>query len=227
MRRRWPRASRAYLAASAALALGAGLMAHALVARAAAATSGLGPQTSVVVAGEPIQRGSSIASDQIRTTRIPAAYAPPGSLHQIGQVAGRVALTDLATGEAVTETRLARVRAGPVASLVPEGLRAFAVPSSLPAGALAPGDRVDILATYSQGQPHTETVVQGVEVLLVLGSAGTGSTGGVPDIEADAGGADGGSGTLLLVLVSPDQEQRLAYARAFADLEVVIAPATA
>ena len=32
----------------------------------------------------------------------------------------------------MTQTRLARVRAGPVASLVPEGLRAFAVPSTLP-----------------------------------------------------------------------------------------------
>ena len=49
-----------------------------------------------------------------------------------------------------------------MASLVPRGLRAFAVPTSLPRGAAVPGDRVDILATYASGQPHSEMVVEGV-----------------------------------------------------------------
>jgi Flp pilus assembly protein CpaB len=152
---------------------------------------------------------------------MPEAYAPPGTIQQVSKAAGRVALSDLAPGEVVTETRLARVRAGPVASLVPEGLRAFAVPTSLPSGAVVPGDRVDVLATFASGQPHTETVVAGVEVLFVLGGdASEGAIGLGPDAHA----AGIGQGTTLILLVSPIQEEALAFARAFADLQVAIAP---
>ena len=67
-----------------------------------------------------------------------------------------------------------------------------------------------------------------VEVLFVLGSNGT-STGMGADpngagsaLDAASAGV-GGSGTLIL-LVSPDQEERLAFARAFADLSVAVEP---
>jgi Flp pilus assembly protein CpaB len=178
-----------------------------------------------VVAAEPVHRGSIVGPDQVRVVAMPRAYAPPGAFHGIQQAAGRVALADLATGEAVTATRLARVRAGPVASLIPPGLRAFAVPTSLPAGAVRAGDRVDVLGTYQSGQPHTERVVSGVEVLFVLGPSSAGGTAGAPvDLDPTGGGA--GEGTTLIVLVATDQEDRLAFARAFANLEVVLAPAT-
>ena len=177
---------------------------------------------TVVVAGEPIHRGATLVDAQLRLVRLPQAFAPPGSLEDIASAAGRVVLADLAAGEVVTQTRLARVRAGPVASLVPRGLRAFAVPTSLPPGAVAPGDRVDVVATYASGQPHSEVVVEAVEVLFVLGpsqSAHEGSLG------LDAGAAGAEAATTLVLLVSPDQEERLAFARAFASLEVGIQPA--
>ncbi len=188
------------------------------------AATGAGPQRAVVVAGERISRGSSINTSQLRVVRMPQAYAPPGSFERIEQAAGRVALSDLLSGEPVTQSRLARVRAGPVSSLIPEGLRAFAVPTSLPPRALAAGDHVDILGTYSQGQPHTESVVQGVEVLLVLGSSSGGGSSGSQGLGLDAAGAGVDGSITLIVLVSPDQEERLAFARAFADLQVAIAP---
>src|SRR5947208_2154656 len=144
-------------------------MLHAFVARVAARSLAAGPGIPVVVAAQDIGRGSPVRLDQVRVVRVPQAYAQPGSFQNVSEVTGRVALADLSTGEAVTETRLARVRAGPVASLVPEGLRAFAVPTSLPSGALVAGDRVDVLATFVGSQPHTETVAGGVEVISVLG----------------------------------------------------------
>ena len=107
-----------------------------------------------------------------------------------------------------------------MASLVPRGLRAFAVPTSLPRGAAVPGDRVDILATYASGQPHSEMVVEGVEVLLALGSSPSSGQGSGLDLDAAASGAE--TPTTLILLVSPDQEERLAFARAFAALEVAI-----
>jgi len=176
------------------------------------------------VAHAPVARGDRVQAAGLRLRRMPIAYVPPGSIGQIAKAAGRVALTDLAAGEAVTETRLARVRAGPVASLIPQGLRAFAVPSTLPPGTVLAGDRVDILATFGAGgagQPHTEAVVEGVEILLVLGAP---ADGGAGDGAAtfDAAGSGAASASTLMVLVSPDQEERLAYARAFANLEVTI-----
>jgi Flp pilus assembly protein CpaB len=107
-----------------------------------------------------------------------------------------------------------------VASLVPEGLRAFAVPTSLPPEAIAAGDHVDILATYGSGQPYTETVVEDVEVLLVMGGRSPPSEG----LGLDAGAAGVGPGLTLVVLVAPAQQEELAFARAFADLAVTIAP---
>ena len=220
-----PRSSRSYFLLAAAMAVVAGLMAHSYLGRTSAA-AGSGPQAPVVVAAEHIERGQAIGPSQVHVVRMPRRYAPPGSLSKIEQLAGRVALADLSPGEPVTETRLARVRAGPVASLVPEGLRAFAVPTSLPPGAVAQGDRVDILATYSSGQPHTEGVVDGVEVLLVLGPPGQGGASS-RGIGLDIAGAGAGEAVTLIVLISPDQESRLAFARAFGDLEVAIAPAAA
>jgi Flp pilus assembly protein CpaB len=139
-------------------------------------------------------------------------------------VTGRVALVDLAVGEAVTETRLARVRAGPVASLIPEGYRAFAVPTSLPPGAIVAGDHVDVLATYGAGQLQADTVVDGAEVVLVLGpTSASGSRGnGVIGLPTGAVAATGQA--TLVLLVTPEQEQRLAFARAFAVLDVTVQP---
>jgi Flp pilus assembly protein CpaB len=223
MGRRWSRASRAYALASLVCAALAGASVHAYLGRAAEASGLAGPPVRVVVAASAVTRGTAIRADQLRVESIPRAYAPPGALERISQAAGRVALAALASGEVVTETRLARVRAGPVASLTPEGLRAFAVPTSQPRGAVAPGDHVDVLATYGSGAPHTETAASGLEVLLVLGPA-PGGSGGLTGLGTGATGS--ASQATLMLLVSPDQEERLAYAAAFASLSIAVAPPT-
>lgn len=222
MRRRWSRISRTYLAASVVLAVAAGLLVRGYASRAGAAGAGAGPPADVVVAAAPLPRGSVLAASQLTIESIPRAFVPPGAIGRIAQAAGRTALTDLAAGEVVTQTRLARVRAGPVSSLIPSGLRAFAVPTSLPAAAIRAGDRVDVLATFGDsaaGSPHTETIVEGVEVLFVLG----GTSGGEDSpLSLDAAGSGIGDQVTLLILVAPDQQSRLAFARAFANLEVTV-----
>lgn len=96
-----------------------------------------------------------------------------------------------------------------MASMVPAGLRAVPVPAAAPGGLLAPGDRVDVLATFAAGQPHTETVVEGAEVLSILGPQ-EGTFDGV---------------TNVVLLVSPDAAERLAYARSFAELSISVTSA--
>jgi len=224
--RRWTRISRAYLVASLGLSAVTGILLHGYVARASAAAKGFGPEGTIVVASRFIPRGTLLAPADLRTSSMPQAFVPPGALPSVAQAAGRAALTDLASGEVLTRTRLARVRAGPVASLVPQGLRAFAVPSTLPVGAVRAGDHVDVLGTFGAGgagQPHTETVAEGLEVLFVLGSGEPGDQSG-GDLSLDVSGAGAGSAVTLIVLVAPYQEEKLAFARAFANLEVAIAP---
>ena len=227
-RRRW-RSSRSYLVGSLSLSVAAGLLLRGYVGRVASVSPASVPEATVVVASVRIERGAALAPGELRLAHMPLPYAPPGALDDISKAAGRVALADLSPGEVVTETRLARVRAGPVASLVPRGLRAFAVPTSLPANLVEPGDRVDILATFNTGQVHTEVVVSGVEILLVLSSGTTRqSASGASDrgglgLDAEAAGLSGS--TTLVLLLSPDQQERLAFARAFANLEVTMAPA--
>ena len=219
--RSWARSSRVYLVASLALAVASALLLRGYTERLARASQAVGRQLPVLVAGEPIDRGTAAQAGQLALVQVPEALVPPGALSSSDQAAGRVALTDIARGEMVTETRLARVRAGPVASLVPEGLRAFAVPTSLPPGSVAPGDRVDVLATFGSGQPHTETVAEEVEVLLILGPSAEG--GGAVALDAAAAGVE--QSQTLILLVSPTQQEELAFARAFADLAITIAPA--
>ena len=222
MRRRRPRASGLYTVAALVSAALAGAMGQAALAG-ARSTAGPARTLPAVVAVAPIARGAPIGAAEVRVEPMLAAALPPGAFSRASQVVGRVALADLAPGEVVTQTRLARVRAGPVASLVPEGLRAFAVPSTLPPGAIGPGDRVDVLATFRGGRVHTETVVSGAEVLLVIESGAGSSAGAGLDVPSVSAG--GTPHAVLFLLVSPDQEERLALARALADLQVAIEPA--
>ena len=216
MGRRWSRASRVYAVASLACAALAGASANGYLHRAAAASGLDGPAVPVVVARSVIARGATVRSDLLDLSRVPRAFAPPGALARLSQAAGRVALAALAPGEVVTETRLGRVREGPVASLTPEGLRAIAVPASLPRGVVVAGDHVDVLATYSSGDPHTEVAAADVEVLAVLAPPASGDATGL-----GAPGA-GGAQSVLVLLVSPDQEEQLASATAFAKLSTAV-----
>jgi Flp pilus assembly protein CpaB len=214
--RRWSRTSRVYAAASLVCASIAGASMDAYLGRAAAASGTNGPDVAVVTARSAVPRGATLRTDQLGVTHVPKAFAPPGAVARVSQAAGRVALAALAPGEVVTETRLGRVREGPVASLTPEGLRAFAVPASLPHGAVASGDHVDVLATYTSGQPHTELAAADVEVLTVLAPPASGGS-GLPGATGP-----GDARTLLVLLVSPDQEEQLASATAFATLSIAV-----
>jgi pilus assembly protein CpaB len=175
-----------------------------LEARAAAG----GPGRPVVVAAVDLPRGTTLTPEALESRDLPADLVPPGAISAPSGALGRPLAADVLAGEVITSSRLAPA-GGPVASLVPEGLRAVTVTVDLPPSAVAPGDLVDVMATYATGQAYTETVVEGAEVL----SAGR------------AGGEDGFSGaTTLILLVAPDAAERLAFARAFADISVAVAP---
>lgn len=207
MRRRPPRASRVLLLLSLAVGAATTLALRAYLLRLEAAAEAGGARTNVVVAATDLPRGTVLAPGMLRAAPVPEEWLPPGALRDAGWALGRTLAADVLAGEVVTEARLAP-EGGPVAALIPPGLRAVTVTAPLPAGAVVSGDRVDVLATYPR-RPHTETVVAGAEVLTVLGSAAA---------------EDLGSVASVLLLVSPETAERLAFARAFADLSLAVAP---
>lgn len=209
--RKLSRRSKAFAVA----ALACGALAFQLVRGYAAELEALRPiagdAVPVVVAAEAISRGTLLAPEDLRLERLPSMYAPPGALAAVERAIGQTVVSDLAAGEPITRTRLA-VEGGPVASLVPSGLRAFPIQAVVPPGTIRAGDRVDVLATYGGPHPYSETVAEKLEVL---------STG---DGGSDAIAANGTDATSLLLLVSPETAERLAFATAYGDLAISVAP---
>ncbi len=213
-RRRWPTASKAYLAIAVACGLAAFGLTRGYALRLRALHADVGPAVAVVVASVDIPRGGTLQASQVRTEQIPKRYVPPGALRSTSAAAGRVSLTDIAVGEVVTGTRLAPAGSGPVAALVPPGLRAYPIAADVPPGSLRPGDSVDVLAAFGGQQAHAETVASGLRVLRVIPTAPSSSlTPGGPGAEPN-----------ILLIVSPDDAERLSYASAFAHLSVAIEP---
>jgi pilus assembly protein CpaB len=190
-----------------ALAVAATLLLRSYIDRLSAGAAAGGPGRPVVVAAVDLERGAVMTPDVLGMREVPRRYLPPGALASPDEAIGRSLAADVLAGEVLTAARLGP-EGGPVASLVPAGLRAVAVTAGIPPAMIAPGDRVDVLATYATGQPYTDTVVEAAEVLVVRPSSGDGF----------------GQGATLLLLVGPENAERLAYARAFADLAVALAP---
>jgi pilus assembly protein CpaB len=161
----------------------------------------------------PVSRGTVLTEDVLAVVTMPARFAPVGAVRSLERAIGRIAVAELAAGEVLTELRLAGTRSGPTASLVPAGMRAVQVPVSAAAGA-KPGDLVDVIATFGGGGAHTEVTGEALEVLVVDRGGGGASFGGA------ASAPSGGVG--LIVLVTPDVAERLAFAAAFGTLSVAV-----
>lgn len=212
-RRRLPRSAIAWFAAAGLAAATAALSAQAHLSRLSSGRPDLGPPAVVVVAETDLTRGTTLQTGSVLVAEMPSTLVPPGALTSPQEAAGRALAADIAAGEVLTRTRLAGAGSGPVAALVPPGLRAIALPVGPPAGTVRSGDAVDVLATYgaNAGRPYTETVASSLEVLDVVDGAG-----------AAAPVEGGASGPPVIVLADPLTVERLARAAGLAVLTVAI-----
>jgi pilus assembly protein CpaB len=212
--RKWSRPSKVFAVLGVVFALAAFSMVRGYAAKARRLSGALGRPVVVEVTARDLARGTVLTGSMLRQRTYPFAYAPPGAAHASDTVDGLALLTAMPAGAVVTLDRLAPKGAGPVAALVPPGLRAVAIPSSLPSGAVRAGDRIDLLATFPGPHAHTETVADGVEVLRVMTTGGAeGST--LANVRTAAP-----TSATLMVLVTPDQQEEFAYAHAFAALSI-------
>jgi pilus assembly protein CpaB len=212
VRRRPPAASRVLVALALLLGAAATLLLRAHLARLEVEARSGGPGVSVVVAARALSRGSVLDPSSVREGSLPRRFLPPGALPSMDRAVGRILSAHVASGEVLTTARLAPP-GGPVASLVPAGLRAVPITAAIPPRVVTPGDRVDVLATFAPGTasggPHAETVASDAEVLLVIDRAAY-------EEPVDA--------ATVVLLVTPETAERLAYARSLGELSLAIAP---
>jgi Flp pilus assembly protein CpaB len=224
-RRKLPRSSFVLLSVSLTFALAAALVMRAYAHRLDVIRPDGGPPRSVVAAATDVARGAVLTAGMLDVVTVPSRFAPPGAVRDLARATGRIAAADIAAGEILTALRLAGERAGPTAALVPVGMRAVVVPVASAVG-VRPGDLVDVIATFGGGGAHTEVAGEAIEVLAVNRAGGGGGGGGgrpppPPPPPTPPSGARSGSVGLVL-LVSPVDAERLAFASAFATLSIAV-----
>jgi Flp pilus assembly protein CpaB len=180
-RRKLPRSSFLLLCVSVACALAAAVVMLAYARRLDAVRPDGGPPVAVVAATTHLARGAVLTETALEMVTLPSLFAPPGALRDVARAAGRIAVSDIAAGEVVTDLRLAGARSGPTASVVPAGMRAVEVPVASAVG-VRPGDLVDVIATFGGGGAHAEVAGEAIEVIAVdrAGGGGGGPPGGPP-----------------------------------------------
>ncbi len=164
-------------------------------------TAKAGPLLQVAVAASDIQAGQCIGSDCIEWRAMPERYLTGGMLGS--GVEDRIALHDIDRGELLLASDLSSGNdAGSIALRLPPGTRGYPLPldrTSLPTGALQPGDRLDVLAAEGDS---SELILESVALLDLISAAGASADSALPGV------AGTGSGFAILQL-SPDEAERL------------------
>jgi pilus assembly protein CpaB len=163
----------------------------------------------VVVAAADLQLGAELKADDLQVVQFPMGKTPAGSFKAIAEVVGRGLVVPVVANEPILNAKLASKEAGSgLPPVIPEGMRAVSVRVNEVvgvAGYVLPGSRVDVIATASPtsqpGDATSKVVLANVQVV----------TAGVR-MEADQEKGKPMQVTVVTLLVSPEQSERLALA---------------
>jgi pilus assembly protein CpaB len=164
----------------------------------------------VVLAKRDIAKGRIISKGDLKWGAIPLAYLPNDVVQEKALVVGREALSDIYGGEQISPRRVAGAASQRASTVIRPGRVGLAVAVdevSGVAGAVRPGDRVDILVTAEDSR-RTNALYEEVEVLGVGGTYPF-SQGEV--LESDAY-VTSPAGTTIVLELTPHQAQRVAEA---------------
>lgn len=138
-----------------------------------------GEVVPVLVAATDVERGGTLTAAVLKTREFPKDLVPPGAITKIEDAIDRTASVPLMKDDAVLGSKLAPKGAGRgMAALIPKGMRAFTITTTLAsgvAGFILPGNKVDVLLTFTggggandtTGGGSTTTLLQDVEILAV------------------------------------------------------------
>jgi pilus assembly protein CpaB len=167
------------------------------------------PTQPVVVAAADLQLGAELKKEDLVTIAFPQGKTPEGSFGKAEDIIGRGLIVPVVKNEPILSAKLASKEAGSgLPPVIPEGMRAVSVRVNEVvgvAGYVLPGSRVDVIATQSPsnapGDMTSKVVLANVQVV----------TAGVR-MEADQEKGKPMQVTVVTLLVSPEQSERLALA---------------
>ena len=195
--RRLRRSPAAFWVAAVLLAALTGTVVARLVDRAAATAARFGPPRTAVVVRRAVPAGAVVQPGDVALRSVPSAVVPRRAIRS--PPIGRRAAQPLLPGQVVVADQLAPDGVSAVAAMLPPGRRAVAVPTGGLSPPLEPGDVVDVVATFEEGDPPTFVVAEGAAVLAVTED-------------------------VVTVAVSVDDVAPLAFAVARGVVTVVVAP---
>jgi len=176
---------------------------------------------NVAVAKVAIPIGSKIIAEQIMLAQFPKESIPDGAFASADKLAGRVAVTNIAAREPITESRLApEGTAAGLSAIIPEGYRAMTVKVDDAAGIsgfIMPGTLVDVVVTIDPREgsgmqdPISKIVLQNIKVLA------SGQNIDKPKDEREAN-----SVKAVTLQVTPEQAEKLALASSEGKLQLVM-----
>lgn len=173
--------------------------------------------TPVVVALADIPAKTKITRDMVTLTSYPKDLITPGAILDPKAVDGHVTMVRLKAKEQIRNTDI--VGEGQVPGLaydIPAGMRAIAIGAGevMAVGSTVhPGDRVDVLATYSDPVAHQETTQMILQNVLVLA---------INKGETDAQGKGGGANSSMTLAVKPEEAELLTAADRAGALRVAL-----
>jgi pilus assembly protein CpaB len=163
----------------------------------------------VVVASADLQLGSELKKEDLQVISFPAGQAPAGAFSKPSEIIGRGLIVPVVKNEPILGAKLASKEAGAgLPPVIPEGMRAVSVRVNEVvgvAGYVLPGTRVDVLATASPTQQQTDTTTKVILSNVQVLTAGT-------RMEQDQDKNKPVQVTVVTLLVTPDQSERLALA---------------
>ncbi len=176
----------------------------------------------VLVAAKTVPARTVLTPDMLLTVQVPRALAPRNAIDSVNQVVGRTTVTPLAEGEMVLLSKLASKdeRSG-LAYYVPPGMRALTVAINDVigvAGFIQPGDRVDVLATFSADLAGAEKTRLLLEEVLVLAVG--------QNVQASSKPQEVKGYNTATLAVSPEEAVLLTLADERGTLRLALRPAT-
>ena len=175
----------------------------------------------VAVAKVAIPVGTRIIAEQVMVVPFPKESTPDGAFDLPDKLVGRVAVTNIAPREPITESRLApEGTAGGLSAVIPEGYRAMTVKVDDVVGIsgfIMPGTLVDIVVVINPDEgagrkdPISKIVLQNIKVLA------NGKNIDQPENQRDAN-----SVKAVTLQVTPEQAEKLALAASEGRLQLVM-----
>ncbi|HEX8687954.1 MAG TPA: Flp pilus assembly protein CpaB, partial [Pyrinomonadaceae bacterium] len=176
---------------------------------------------TVVVAKVDVPAGTKLIAEQLTTAQFPPNAVPDGTFDSMDKLVGRVAITNIAAREPLTDFKLApEGSAGGLSAVIPEGFRAMTVKVDDVVGVsgfLMPGALVDVVVVINPNDgglrqdPISKIVLQNVKVLA-----------NGQNIDRPKDDREAASVKAVTLQVTPEQAEKLALAATEGKLQLVM-----